>query len=61
LDLFNYTIAFAELNAKSATLAANLYALAKKEGEVVYLVQSLVPLRLKEGNLAKELLKKLGN
>jgi len=59
LDLFNYTLAFAELNAKSATLAVNLFSLAKKEGEAAYLNQSLSYLKGKESNLARELLKKL--
>jgi len=60
LDLFNYLLSFSELNAKSATLAVNLYSLAKKvppEGN--YLMNSVNSLKFKEGNLAKELHKKL--
>jgi hypothetical protein len=59
LDLFNYLLSFAELNTKSATLAVNLFSLAKQNSDQAYLANSIQYLKTKEGNLARELLKKL--
>jgi len=61
LDLFNHLLSYSVLNAKSATLAVNLYSLAKKnlDGSSPYLANSLASVRTKEGNLAGELYKKL--
>jgi len=59
LDIFNVTLAFAELTTKSATLAVKLFEIAKQGADGVYLSNSLNYVKTKEGNLAKELLKKL--
>jgi len=62
LDLFNYIVSFAELTAKSATLAFQLYGLASKGGDnQKYIQSSLQYLKTREGNLARELHKKLAN
>jgi len=58
LDLLNTTLAFAELNARSATLIVQLYTLCK-EAEPYYIKNSINYLRSKEGNLANELYKKI--
>jgi hypothetical protein len=58
LDCFNFTLAFAELNAKSATLALSFWNLAKKEG-TPYQKNSLQFLRSVDGNIAAQLYKKI--
>jgi len=61
-DLFNQTVALAELNSKSATFAAVLFNLVKKsgQGESKYLDNSLNNLKNRKGNLLyQELYKKL--
>jgi len=58
LDCFNFTLAFAELNAKSATLALSFWNLGKKEGSS-YQKNSLQYLRSMEGNIAAQLYKKI--
>jgi len=59
IDVFNYIISYSELNAKSATLAFQLYGLASKAENPKLLQSSLLYLKTKEGTLAKELHKKL--
>jgi len=61
LELFNYTIAFSELNKKCAILAANLFGLCKKTGKYnnVYLTNSLNALNASKSPAAKELFNKL--
>jgi hypothetical protein len=61
LDLFNAVLCFAEINGKSATLAVNLYALAKKNVDPAYLNNSLNYLKSKDSPLVKELVKKLAS
>jgi len=59
LDLFNYIISYSELNAKSATLAFQLFGLAAKAENPKLIQSSLHYLRTREGTMAKELYKKL--
>lgn len=60
-DLFNAVISLAELNGKSATLAVNLYALAKGNVDAGYLNSSVNYLKSKDSPLVKELVKKLAS
>jgi len=60
LDLFNFLLSFSQLNSKSATLAVQLFQLAKKHlSSSPYLINSLNRLKNKEGALMNELCKKL--
>eukprot|EP01113_Clastostelium_recurvatum_P024252 TRINITY_DN2894_c0_g1_i4.p1 TRINITY_DN2894_c0_g1~~TRINITY_DN2894_c0_g1_i4.p1 ORF type:complete len:702 (-),score=262.98 TRINITY_DN2894_c0_g1_i4:42-1856(-) len=60
LDLFNLTVSGAELTPKSATLAVNLFTLAKKNGaDAAYLRSSITYVEGLKGKLPPELAKKL--
>jgi len=59
LDFFYYLLTFSELNGKSATLAVNLFSIAKKECAKNSIDSALLFLQKMDVPLANQLLKKL--